>query len=277
MRKDQNGYIVVETIGCFVLFVMLMGAILSLINVVTLQARVHYAITQAAQTLSMYCYSLEVAGAADEIMHISSTNEKVEAEADELKGSINGVIDGLLSLSPDQLGAGGNVSLDQLSTQVETAVDQVGTSGEAAIDQVSGWAESAASDPTAAVQTVIQYGLGEIGKLAFEELVLQPLVGRYLTNGSMSGDAYLKMFGVEDGINGLQFHDPSLLDLTVYGNNDSVLLTSDGNVKICVSYNISLRFFDAVIPFAEPKLHITQEAVTKAWLGGREPESQDEN
>ena len=247
MRKDQNGYIVVETIGCFVLFVMLMGVILSFINVVTLQARVHYAITQAAQTLSMYCYAFETMGVADEMMQISETNEKFEASADEFKGNINGVIDGIMNLSPDQIGA----------------------SGEAAIDQASGWASAIEADPKAALQNVIQYGIGEVGKKSFEMLVLQPLVGRYLANGGVSGDEYLKRFGVEDGVKGLDFYDFSTLDLNTTGNNDSVLLTSDGNVKICVSYDVSLRFFDAVVPFAEPKLHITQEAITRAWLGGR--------
>ena len=247
MRKDQNGYIVVETIGCFVLFVMLMASILSLINVVTLQARVHYAITQAAQTLSMYCYAFETMGVADEMMTIAGTNEKIEEGADELKGNITGVIDGIMNLSPDQIGA----------------------SGEAAIDQVSGWASAVEADPKAALQNIIQYGIGEASKKVFEELVLQPLVGRYLANGGMSGDEYLKMFGVEKGVNGLDFYDFSTLDLTTTGNNASVLLTSDGNVKICVRYDVSLRFFDAVIPFTEPKLHITQEAVTRAWLGGR--------
>ena len=51
MKRDENGYIVVETIGCFVLFVFLMTSILSLINIVTLQARVHYALTFDWQTL----------------------------------------------------------------------------------------------------------------------------------------------------------------------------------------------------------------------------------
>ena len=59
MKRDQGGYIVVETIACFTLFVFLMMSILSLINIVTVQARVHYAITQAAETLSMYSYTLD--------------------------------------------------------------------------------------------------------------------------------------------------------------------------------------------------------------------------
>ena len=68
MKRDQGGYIVVETIACFTLFVFLMMSILSLINIVTVQARVHYAITQAAETLSMYSYTLDAMGAAEKLM-----------------------------------------------------------------------------------------------------------------------------------------------------------------------------------------------------------------
>ena len=63
MKKDDNGYIVVETIFSFTLFVFLIISILSIINIVTVQARVHYAITQAAETISMYSYTLDAMGA----------------------------------------------------------------------------------------------------------------------------------------------------------------------------------------------------------------------
>jgi len=56
MKKDQHGYIVVETIGAFMLFVFFVASILMLINIVAVQARVHNAITQAAETVSMYSY-----------------------------------------------------------------------------------------------------------------------------------------------------------------------------------------------------------------------------
>ena len=39
MGKDQRGYIVVETIGAFLLFVFLNISILSLINIVVVQSR----------------------------------------------------------------------------------------------------------------------------------------------------------------------------------------------------------------------------------------------
>ena len=74
MRKDENGYIVVETVGSFMLFVFLMVSILTLVNIVTLQARVHSAITQAANTMSKYSYVQVIAGsgASDNINEVVS-------------------------------------------------------------------------------------------------------------------------------------------------------------------------------------------------------------
>lgn len=68
MRGDENGYIVVETITCFILFVFLNISILSLINIVTVQARVYYALTQAAEAVSMYTYVLDVTGVASHMV-----------------------------------------------------------------------------------------------------------------------------------------------------------------------------------------------------------------
>jgi hypothetical protein len=62
MYKNNDGHITVETVGTFVPLVLLMISILSLVNIVTVQARVHYALTQTAMTLSVYSYALEATG-----------------------------------------------------------------------------------------------------------------------------------------------------------------------------------------------------------------------
>ena len=60
---DERGTILIEFIGSFLLFFLLMMSILSLINIVTAQARVHYALTETANTLSMYGYANSIARA----------------------------------------------------------------------------------------------------------------------------------------------------------------------------------------------------------------------
>jgi Flp pilus assembly protein TadG len=68
MYKDNSGHITVETVGTFIPLMLLVVSILSLVNIVSVQARVHYALTQTAMTLSVYSYVLE-AGAMTESLN----------------------------------------------------------------------------------------------------------------------------------------------------------------------------------------------------------------
>lgn len=234
MKRDENGYIVVETIGCFVLFVLLIGSILSLINVVAVQARMHYAITQAAETVSMYCYTLEVAGISDEIMTMAGKKENLKSEVEKMEDNITGLFNGIQNLN----------------------LEEVGTYGSAAGQQAQGWIDDTMSDPKRVLQDFVQAALSDAGDWAFSAF-LHGLIERYLGNGMMTGEQYLESAGVSD----VDFFDP-------IKSASSSLLTSDGNVKIVVSYDINLDFFAAVLPFADPKIHVVQEVTTKAWLGG---------
>ena len=246
MRQNEGGYIVVETIGSFLLFVLAMTSILSLVNIVAVQARVHYAITQAAETISMYCYTLEVTGAADHLVNSASKAESVQVESDQFKESLNDLLEGLEQFNPDQ----------------------VGGYGEAVLGQVQGWGNDIAADPKQSLQVLLNYGLQEGGNAVFEQ-VLRPLVGHYLACGGLSGDEFLKQFYVSDGLKGLNFYDFSLFSGAPSGANDSSLLTSDGDVKIAVQYDVDYTFGAMLMPATTPKLHITQVVLTKAWLSGK--------
>lgn len=227
------------------LFVLLIVSILSIINIVTVQTRVHYAITQAAEMLSMYSYTLDVTGVAGHMVTNATKAEEVRGEIGQMKDSINGVIDAIENLSPSQVGA----------------------HGQAALDQAKGWADQAASDPKAMVQSLLNYTLDEFQSSAFESL-LRPLVGHYLTNGTVSGDDYLKSYRVIGGLDGLDFYHFTGFDSNAKEGQNSTLLTGSGDVKIVVQYDVDYTFGALLIPFAEPKLHITQEVLTKAWLKG---------
>jgi len=247
---NDEGYIVVETAGAFIPFVLLIVSILSLVNIVALQARVHYALTQAANTLSMYSYILEVMGVANELTTLDSKAYKVGKEANEMRNDINAVLTGISSFS--------NVS------------GAIG-SGETAIGRAYGWGEEAVADPKGMLQLLMNYGLNEIRNQLFEELA-RPLVGRYLANGEMTGDEYLRSVRVvktdsggniyAEGLAALQFHEWSGLGL---GN--SVMIDRNGNVILIVHYEVEYTFGGLKLPFS-PTLEITQTAVTKAWLNG---------
>jgi uncharacterized protein YoxC len=246
LRRDSDGYVVVETVGTFIPFVLLVVSILSLVNIVTLQARVHFALTQAAKTLSMYSYTLEVTGIANELTALDDKAYKVAREANAMRDDVNAVLRGIEGFS-----------------DISGAVD----GAEAASKRIYGWGETAAGDPKAALQLLMSYGLNELRNRAFEELA-RPLVGRYLGNGDVTGDEYLRSVRVVNrhtgstGLDALEFFQFSNLGL---GNN--VLIDRNGNVKLTVEYEVEYTFGALPLPF-RPTLSITQTAVTKAWLNG---------
>jgi len=242
MQNDEKGYIVVETVCAFIPFVLLVISILSLVNIVTLQARVHYALTQAAKTLSVYSYVLEVTGIANEMTALDNKAFKTAKEANELRDDINAVLSGIGSLAGARELAG----------------------------RVFGTGEAAIGDPETAVKTLTEFGLNEMRNQVFES-VARPLVGRYLMNGDMTGDEYLRSVRVVSsnnnaivarGLDALEFFQFKNLGL---GN--SVLIDKDGNVNLTVEYEVEYTFGALRLPFS-PTLRITQTAVTKAWLNG---------
>ena len=96
----EGGYIVVETVGVFIPFILLVISVLSLVNIVALQARVHNALTQTANTLSMYSYVLKATGASDGLI---SLDKKAAATSE----GLNSVLDGIGALSGGISGDGG--------------------------------------------------------------------------------------------------------------------------------------------------------------------------
>ena len=239
MRRDEHGYIVVETIGAFMLFVLLIVSILSLVSIVTLQARVHYAMTQAAQTLSMYSYVFEITGLAEQFTDIGGKADSARINVNELKTNINGVFEGIDSLS-------------------------VGGTGKSA----AGAAKSG-YDLFSSPANLVNLLIDDAKNALFSEFVIKPLVGRYLSNGALSGDEYLKSMNVPGGLKGLHFCGFDYFDLSITSDMNSALIDKDGNIKLIVRYKVSYVFGALPLPFTE--LSVTQSVQTKAWLGGKGP------
>lgn len=177
--SDEKAYITVETLGSFIPFALLVVSILSLVNIVTAQTRIHYALTQAANTISVY-------------------------------GHLPNLV------SPK--GTGG------LNDSVGEIVDLA----------------------TACAADDFKYP---------NETEIRDLIGRYLSNGALSGGEYLKSANVIGGLDGLELH------------NSDFLADENGEVSLVVEYEIEYRFGALPLPF-EPKLKVTQQAKTKIWKGG---------
>lgn len=232
MKKNQGGYIVVETVGSFLLFVLLIVSILSLINIVTVQARMHYALTQAAQTLSMYSYTLEAAGVADNLINLAGNASEAEENINEFEKNLNQFIADINNEFPPYIIEDGNRVYDNVN--------------------------EIASDPKETVRLLLNYGIKRGGDEVFQFLA-KPLIIHYLKNGDMSGEEFLTAYDVQ--IDNFEMSDGS------NSVDDTALLNKDGEVKLTAHYYITYKFGALVLPF-EPKLEVTQTVLTKAWLGG---------
>ena len=244
--SNENGHIVVETIGTFIPFILLAVSILSLVNIVTVQARIHYALTQTANSLSVYSYTLEVLGVANELTTLDNKAYRAGSELNAMKDDVNAVLTGIESLSD---------------------IGGAAESGGSIANRVAGWGGEAAEDPKALLELLMNYGVNELRNQAFEQIA-RPLVGKYLANGNATGDEYLANAGVvnrhtgQTGLGALEFYQHGSLGL---GN--SVLIDRNGNVKLTVEYEIHYTFGGLPLPFS-PTLRVTQTAITKAWLNG---------
>lgn len=239
MKKDERGHIVVETLTCFTLLVCFMAAILSLINVVVVQARVQYALNQTAQAVSMYEYCVHLTGMDDELMKVAAKAGKTRVEIDEFTGNISAVFDGIEAIT------GSN----SVSGAYQTAQGSY-NSGMAAYGQAKEWGETLVNDPEEMISKLLTLGIDTSAKYFFSE-VAEAITLRYLSNGQLSGKEYLERMQV---INFEIDHD------------DSTILDGKGNVVICATYEIKYKF--GLLPLPFETLKFNQRVSTHAWLGG---------
>ena len=255
-KENDDGYIVIETVGAFIPFLLLVISILSLVNIVALQARMHHALTQAACALSMYGYGLEVTGVANNLTSLANKSYRLEYAGGAIKDDISSVMRGINAFTDgsDAVTAGNAAS-----------------AGVEAAKRIYDWGEEIVDDPVGVLQLFLNYGVSGLLNRLFEELA-RPLVGSYLANGDLTGDEYLRRAGVVStngtgvvgarGLAALRFHDNS-------GETpcNSVMIDRHGNVKLVVHYEVEYTFGGLKLPFS-PTLKITQTVVTKAWLNG---------
>lgn len=237
--KKKDGYIVVETTFAFMLFVLLVVSILSLIGIVTVQARVHYALTQTANELSMYSYVIDAIGLSEDIKKLDQTGTEVQEKIDKVLGDLD-----TIENSPGAIA--GSSSTTELFNNLDALTDALG--------DLSDTVQEVIDNPKGTFVDIVRYGLNGAKNRGMQELVIRPMLGKYLKNGTQDADVYLKACGVIDGMGGIDL-------------GDSVYIDSNGDITVSASYEIDYTFGLLPLPFT--KISVTQTAKTSAWLGGK--------
>ena len=242
MGKDEKGYIVVETLIAFTLYLLAILSILSLVNISVVQSRVHYAITEACESVSMYSYVFQATGQAKHITGLSGKAATAEANAGEVVSNLNKIIDSGRNMDGVGLGQG-----------------------------ISGAYEAASNiKPKDILASLVQNLQDAVFAQCMNALSYHYL-DNYDSNGSVeqSGEEYLKANNVKDTLtfNGnyeIGFNDYNI-SLSL-GDGGSQFLDKKGDITVAISYEIDYRFGGLKLPFTT--LKIRQVVKTKAWLNG---------
>ena len=242
MRKNEDGYIVVETTIAFMLFAFLVISILSLINIVTVQTRVHYALTQTANELSMYSYVIDVLGLTSDIKGLDETGKEVQEKIDGVINDLNTIETGVNSFTSDT-----EKFFDNMDALVET-IERITEAGKS----LSGTAKEVVQDPKGTFVALVRAALDKTKNLAVQEVVMRPMIEKYLANGDQTAEEFLKAYRINNK-----------LDLS-----DSVFIDSNGDITVVASYDIDYTFGLLPLPAELSKIHVKQTAKTRAWLGG---------
>ena len=211
MRKDEKGYIVVETIGSFMLFTLLLVSIISLINVITVQQRVHYAMTQAAKELSMYSYIVEAFKLTDFMSSINTS------ELERVFSVINDITNTATAVSTGDYGSAYD-SAENLSNTISGVMD----------------------DPMEAFLELVRGGLGFGKNWIVQETVIRPMLKKHLeinANG-VDADRYLRTYKVNGGLDGINLIE-------------SEFINEDLDIIIVAKYEIDYFFGALPLPFTK--------------------------
>ncbi len=242
MRRDEKGYIVVETLIAFTLYLLAILSILSLVNISVVQSRVHYAITEACEGVSMYSYIFQATGQAKHITAMSSKADAAEANAQSVVNNLNQIMDSGLNM------------------------DMSGVQG-----GVQGAIQSASRVRIKDVLAIMVQGIKDTVFAQCMDLLSNQYLNNYGTDGSVkeSGEEYLKANNVKDtltfnGSYGIGFNNYNI-SLSL-GEGGSQFLDKNGDITVAISYEIDYRFGGLKLPFTT--LKIRQVVKTKAWLNG---------
>lgn len=252
MRKNEDGTIALETCLAFIPLIIMVMAIVSLVDVSVTQAKMHYALTQTANTVSMYGYVMEPTGIADSLKGFAKKHDEFDVQLNEVKGNITDIVDAISNLPQSAMNN---------TSGIEEATSTAGTAGTALL----GTYNKIVEDPKAIISLFLNSALDEGQQILFQALV-KPLVIGYLEEGSLSGEEYLIKAGIVNGAEGLSFDVSEKGNYEAGSSNDSKLIDANGDLTIVLNYKIAYRF-GMFIPF-DTDIEITQMVKTKMFLGG---------
>lgn len=258
---------VVEAVLSFTAFIMVVVAVIYLINIFMLHNKVQFAINSAAHEMASYLYLYSALGlndaentlAADGSPHTARINDTANQVVDSLNkietlsGSIGGTVQSVENLELSE------ESFEEVAAQMDRLREDTG----AAVDSVQSSAaglKDLFSNPKSLLAGMIYIGVYELryeAKSLIGTAAATGLTKKYLEQGDMSADEYLRAYGVKDGYAGLDF------------SGSTVFCEKEGAgrmIDIVVSYDVDMSFLAYIMP--ETEIHVVQRVSVAGWVDG---------
>lgn len=249
--KDEKGLASVEAAISLTIFVLAFLAILSIIHMCYVEARVNSALCHAAKEMSQYSYFYDLIGADDAVAAMRNNSETIvnafstfTTAMDDTTTAISSSTSELNSLIEN------GFSADNFKNGIGTLQNSYSTIS-ANIKSVEETIMAAKSDPKTYLVSLAAWAGGKLADEANN--IMAACLSRAMTARHFESTD-LEKLGVAGGFDGINF------------KNSSMFTEAEPKViRIVVVYELKLADY---IPF-DISITISQSAVTRAWFGDR--------
>ena len=266
-RIGKEGMVSVEVILSFTVFIVVVAGIIYFTNIFIVHNKVQFALNSAAHEIAAYTYLYQAFGvrAAEQqaSKDLSPSAEKVDNTVSEVANTLNQIsklYNNTNTLASDVQ----TIELDpeyisQLQGDVQAIKDSGGKvyeSGSTSVQMI----KDRFNDPNGTIVGIIYMavdGASFYAKSLGATCAAKAMTGKYLKQGNMSADDFLKSYGVEEGYEGLDFSGSTMF---CDAGNDQYRM-----IDLVVEYDIHLGLLGLILP--EPTVHMVQRASVSAWVG----------
>lgn len=281
MKKKRNckGSMTVEAVLVLPIFIFAFMAFLIVTKYIYLQVVLQNAINQSAKEIARYSYIVTKVSALDFLtqgtseqsqQYMDSTNEYVgnimeffdvlQTESENVEENLSGIqIPGEMEVlkNPANLDVPGTLDmLEETYNKMEESVSNVGGAASELADATTSYFEDPAG-LLAGLVSVVKDGARDVVRSRFIAApISKALCKKYLPCEKGQEDLFLKKYGVENGVDGLNF-------------NLSTLFEDGKSVNIVVVYTVAQE-----VPFfGKLEIDCKLTASTAGWLNLRQEES----
>ncbi|MEN8905279.1 MAG: hypothetical protein ABF289_04915 [Clostridiales bacterium] len=245
--QGNRGSITVESCIVLPVFIAVILTLMMLIKVTVVQSIVQQSINESAKQISKYSYVLSATGVKEDYNAVVST---LNENGNQFNDQAEDLSKGVSSLS-DLRGVEDQVKSGDIDGTVESF-----TNAKEGLTDAKEAGQKIMKDPKATLvnfaSIFMSKGVEEINRGAFSTIA-KSLSSTYISTKTLSANDRLKMLGIVNGMNGVDFSDSTIF-------MDQNLEDIDIVVRYKLDIPVPIKIF--------PDFYITQRTVTRGWLDG---------